>query len=885
MQPELPWNVAGIPSEAREAARAAARREGLSVGEWMTRRILRGFPDAANDESARNWRLGVPEGSALPAEPVPLHSPRETEEMLARVSRSETESQGAYKALDQQLKTVARRLETTERNQTENNRAMTQAATQINIAAREQAQAYEQMSAHVNALAERLGRIERHIQTDGMRDAVKALHQGLSRVADQIADTASRSASQIASLAGNVESLTNQLVSTSEKVDATAVAVDAHVASLDERIRVVERTAFSSASALDLTMENVEQLRAAKDSVEEELHQHDAAVSEIRNESEQFGQRLAAGENMQGSLAVRIEDVAAQLQARDADGSLDRRLQGMEHVLSDIMGRLEHTEHTSAATSASVEQTLRELAASVEAADERNRDTVRELQAAVQDAAAKVAIVEEKLSAPPQLAAAVPESIAGPEPTTPAAANSAQPGKMILDAPPFADHAEPAHDFVSDFHPMTDAAHDVASAVASDTGDLPPFPSEEVPASAAFSEPFAASEGFLGEPESFLTTARRSANAAAVEKEATVPQSGLFPWTVPGEKTATAQPGRKRFAVAASVFAAAVAAALGGVVLTRGMGSTDPHAATVAAISQPLSARSASAAPPTTAETGLSSPPRRTATNDDEAPATQSSPVKSDVAAVAPSSAGHDTQAPKTRLADISARMTPPAAKAVAAGPKTIANATVASAPNSPAQRIVALANTGDSRAQLVLGMKYLEGSGTQINEAEAARWLARAAQQGEPLAQYRLGTLYERGRGVPTDAKLATHWYELAAKQGNRKAMHNLAVAFAEGSGEPKDNAQAAVWFAHAANLGLSDSQFNLAVLYERGMGVKQSLADAYKWYLVAAAQGDAESKSRAEALATQLNDSDRATAQAAAAAFKPQPLVPAANSLPVLG
>jgi localization factor PodJL len=701
-----------------------------------------------------------------------------------------------------------------------------------------------------------------------------------------MADSASQSASQIAALAGNVESLTNQLVSTSEKVDATAVAVDAHVASLDERIRVVERTAFSSASALDLTMENVERLRAAKDSVEEGLHQHGAAVSEIRNEFEQIGQRVAAGESTQGSLAVRIEDIVAQLEARDADDSIDRRLQGMEHVLSDIMGRLEHTEHTSTATSASVEQTLRELAASVEAADERNRDTVRELQTAVQDAAAKVAAVEEKLSAPPQLSAAVPEATAASEPVTPAAANSAQPGKMILDAPPFMDHAAPAHDFVSDFHTMTGAAHDFAAAAsAADTGDLPPFPTEDVPASAAFSEPFAASEGFLGEPESFLATARRSANAAAVEKEAVPPQSGMFPWTVPGEKTATTQPGRKRFAVAASVFAAAVAAALGGVVLTRGMGSTDPHAATVAAISQPLSAHSASVAPPTTAEPGLSSGPRRTATNDDEAPAAQlSAPGKSDVAAIAPS-AVHETQTSKTRPADISERMTPPAAKALAAGRKSAANPVAAPAPNSPAQRIVALANTGDSRAQLVLGMKYLEGSGTQINEAEAARWLARAAQQGEPLAQYRLGTLYERGRGVPTNGKLATHWYDLAAKQGNRKAMHNLAVAFAEGSGEPKDDAQAAIWFAHAANLGLADSQFNLAVLYERGMGVKQSLADAYKWYLVAAAQGDAESKSRAEALATQLNDSDRAAAQAAAAAFKPQPLVPAANSLPVLG
>src|SRR3954469_24824880 len=97
MQPELPWNVAGIPSEAREAARAAARREGLSVGEWMTRRILRGFPDATTD-SNDNWRQPVEFAAA------PVASPRESEEMLARVSRSEAESQNAYKGIDQQLK-------------------------------------------------------------------------------------------------------------------------------------------------------------------------------------------------------------------------------------------------------------------------------------------------------------------------------------------------------------------------------------------------------------------------------------------------------------------------------------------------------------------------------------------------------------------------------------------------------------------------------------------------------------------------------------------------------------------------------------------------------------------------------------------------------------
>ncbi|MGB8602480.1 MAG: hypothetical protein WCD42_09825 [Rhizomicrobium sp.] len=51
MQSDLPWNVPGISPDAREAARAAARREGLSLGEWLTRRIEAG-PSAAGQPGA-----------------------------------------------------------------------------------------------------------------------------------------------------------------------------------------------------------------------------------------------------------------------------------------------------------------------------------------------------------------------------------------------------------------------------------------------------------------------------------------------------------------------------------------------------------------------------------------------------------------------------------------------------------------------------------------------------------------------------------------------------------------------------------------------------------------------------------------------------------------
>ena len=209
--------------------------------------------------------------------------------------------------------------------------------------------------------------------------------------------------------------------------------------------------------------------------------------------------------------------------------------------------------------------------------------------------------------------------------------------------------------------------------------------------------------------------------------------------------------------------------------------------------------------------------------------------------------------------------------------------AAVSAKPLTPLQRLAVLANTGHAKAQEVLGLAYLDGDGIAVNEAEGAKWLQRAAARGEAVAAWRLGTLYERGHGVAADPVKAAQWYAVAAKAGNRKAMHNLAVAYAQGAGVRKDLALAAQWFTRAANLGLADSQFNLAVLYERGLGVPQSLEQAYKWYAIAADRGDAGSRTRMEAIATQLNANDKAAADKSAASFQPSPLDGAANAPPV--
>lgn len=202
----------------------------------------------------------------------------------------------------------------------------------------------------------------------------------------------------------------------------------------------------------------------------------------------------------------------------------------------------------------------------------------------------------------------------------------------------------------------------------------------------------------------------------------------------------------------------------------------------------------------------------------------------------------------------------------------------------APLDRLSALAGKGDARAELVIGLKYLKGDGIAANDAEAVRWIARAAQAGDAVAQNHLGALYQTGRGVKADLQQAVHWYQSAATQGSRHAMSNLAVLYAGGAGAPANFAEAARWFQRSASLGYVDAQFNLAVLYERGDGVPQSLLDAYRWYSIAAAAGDAVAKTRADAIATQVSPEELQAARLEAAHFAPQPLSHVANDEPTM-
>ena len=173
------------------------------------------------------------------------------------------------------------------------------------------------------------------------------------------------------------------------------------------------------------------------------------------------------------------------------------------------------------------------------------------------------------------------------------------------------------------------------------------------------------------------------------------------------------------------------------------------------------------------------------------------------------------------------------------------------------------LAVRGLAVAQLVLGVMHGCGHGVPQDDAEAARWLQRAADQGCANAQTILGVMYAKGRGVTQSDAKALGWFRKAADQDHAAAQSNLGLLYAEGRGVARNDAEAAKWFRRAADQGLVEAQTILGLMYVKGQGVTQSYLLAHMWLNLAAAQGEAGALADRDQLARMMTPAQIAEAQ----------------------
>jgi len=150
-------------------------------------------------------------------------------------------------------------------------------------------------------------------------------------------------------------------------------------------------------------------------------------------------------------------------------------------------------------------------------------------------------------------------------------------------------------------------------------------------------------------------------------------------------------------------------------------------------------------------------------------------------------------------------------------------------------------ATQGDSDAQLLYGLTYLEGRyQLQPDPRKAAYWLLRAARDGQHYAALEMGKLLAQGKGVKRNPEHAVYWWRKAAEDGIPEAQYRLGKAYFDGFGIKENPDKSIYWMTMAAKNGNHEAEYELGRMYHQGYATEKNNILARDWLSRAARSGN---------------------------------------------
>lgn len=877
MTSNAPWSVKGIERDARETAKAAAQREGMTLGEWLNQMIY-----AAGDPNAAPPAANDIDG--LKARDIATAF----EHLSRRIAGAEAKNADSVESLARSLGGVVERLQRMER-------------------ARNPGESPPDLLERVETLEAKAG--------DRTRiDALRALEKAVAQVAQQFASAQANSLSRLDTVERSMQSIAGRL-------DTPA----AGGVSAETMREAFEQMAGRIARAERLAQEASRLKAEAGESADADFVQKTGLRLRI------LGDEIKRGGDQIKTLEGSISRLAQQIDAaerRSAEG-----IQKVAETIADLRADVANGDSADqAAARADIEAAVSEIT-------QRTEDRITALQRSFDemvrrlDGAARAAPQPAAPHQHPHPQPAPPRTAALAAAPAPKAARDALDDEFdsvfadLEEAAPAAPAPQAADDLDFDLAEETPEDAPAKSSYDSDTNDVlaeireafgidPPAPrpagatveeaAPEAEPDLEFEEapPVVAEAPPVVEPPAaasaanadYLKAARLAAREAAAR--AAVENDGKRKLTPKQRAILAARAKRRRLEEEARDREGAAKATAPLVAEQAG------KPASIDADASPLKSRISAAIAKLKTTRSAPSPAAKQGPTLDEPDAE----VK---AGAAPSLAGGAADAIRKFRAMPMSRavigvgigivllgvalfvltkdlLKPKAVPAAAAQPVNAdaAPATIASTP-APAVRDDA-APAGDLVRPRDLYLQNITALKSAETDAEAKAALAeieKAAALGHPPAQLQLGELYKIGQIYDKDLASARQWFERAANGGNVLAMHRLGVMSARGEGGPVDPAGSIAWFEKAASFGLLDSQYNLGATYhpttDGAQGGIQNAALAYYWYSVAAKNGDAQAAEMAAGLSATLSPAERAAKDTEVAAWTAQNADPIANEL----
>ncbi|MFN0023292.1 MAG: hypothetical protein ACKVS5_05265, partial [Parvularculaceae bacterium] len=327
MKPNVPWSVKGIDKDARETAKAAAQREGLTVGEWLNQTIYTaGDPDAAVTTGDIEGLKVRDLASAI-------------EHLSRRMAGADARSADAIDSLARSLGGAVERLQRMER-------------------ARNPDDAAPDLAQRVQSLEAKAG--------DRTRiDALRALEKAVSQVAQQFGAAQASSLARLDTVEKSLQSIATRLeapAAAAISADTMRQAFEQMAARIERTERVADEAARLKAEAgastdADFVQKTGLRLRILGD----EIKRGGDQIRTLEGTIGRLGQQIDAAEKRSAEGIQKVAETIADLRADVAGGDAADQAAARADIEAAVTEITQRTEDRIGALQRSFDEMVRRL--------------------------------------------------------------------------------------------------------------------------------------------------------------------------------------------------------------------------------------------------------------------------------------------------------------------------------------------------------------------------------------------------------------------------------------------------------------------------------------------------------------------------------------------
>lgn len=360
MAAESSWSLRGVDPKAREAARTAARKEGLTIGEWLNRQLL--------EDQKKGRGRGVETGD-LDDEAGGLAAA--LDRLSRRIEAAEHRSTLAITGIDQSVLGLISRLQNAE---------------ELHSTYTER---YDKTLADLKdtqqALHTRIEQLESDDTGAKNLKSLKTLEAALDKLAKNMEDADGKAAAKLQALETSLGEVSARVERSaeglSEKLDASASAAEARIAEtraeLDKKLKATAPQ--KTVSTLETRVAEIaERLGSAEDVTNSALKALEGSFGKLETRMREAEDRLAEGPP---DVKKPVEQAVTKAENRLAK-AVEKRFDELSGELSVMIAETradiaKHLENAAAAGAApDVEKRLTEVSKRVAAAEKRHTSTL-----------------------------------------------------------------------------------------------------------------------------------------------------------------------------------------------------------------------------------------------------------------------------------------------------------------------------------------------------------------------------------------------------------------------------------------------------------------------------------------------------------------------------